>query len=597
MNFELRAIDRHFADFVCGTSVDNRSPVWLCAALVSLSLGNGDTCLQISELAGKTVMVDGCQYVLPINTELSEILLATDAIGLPGDSTPLVLDAAGGRLYLHRYWHYETTLADRVRELATAPCVLDMTALKQGLKELFEDSEEQPDWQVVAAIAAASRRFCVISGGPGTGKTSTVVRIIALLLQQPSECPLRIALAAPTGKAAARLKESISRTRAALNCPDTVRGLIPDNVLTLHRLLGSIPGSSRFRHTAGNPLPYDLIIVDEASMVDLPLMAKLVAALGSHARLLLLGDRNQLASVEAGAVLGDLCGNGRPEPFSEQFCQLVQRMTGYEIAAGQGKSGETGLTDTLVLLRKNYRFNRQSAIASLAGLVLEGDGEQALQLLRSGSAAGLAWQDLPSAKDMKRALRPLINQVYHNYFAAPSAEEALLQLDRFRVLCAVRDGRYGVNSINLLIEELLQEIGIDTGGRWYRGRPIMITTNDYALGLFNGDIGVLFPDQQGQLKACFLDQQGCLRQLSTARLPSHETVYAMTVHKSQGSEFDRVLIVLPDVEHNMLSRELLYTGITRARDEIEIWSDCTSLTDACSRKGIRSSGLADALWG
>lgn len=596
--FELSATDRHFAAFIRRQAARHRDLVGLLASLVSARLAGASICLDLAGIAGREIEVDGAPFPVPPLERLAELLPESGVVGRGEEFRPLVLDRCG-RLYLYRYWSYERDLGRRVREMAAAPPLeLDGELLADGVRRLFPgDVRGEPDWQLVAALAALVRRFCIISGGPGTGKTSTVVKILALMLEQAVERPPRIALAAPTGKAAARLMESIRRMKGELACDERIRELIPDQVSTIHRLLGSRPDSVRFRYDRHNPLPYDLVIVDEASMVDLPLMAKLAAALG-EGRLFLLGDRDQLASVEAGAVLGDLCGGGQRECFSPEFARRVASLTGVSLPADASPGAGSPLVDSLVVLKKNYRF-RGGGIGALAALVNGGRGGDALGMLRSGRD-GLLWRDAPAPRELAGTLGPLVVEGFAAYLAAESAAEALRLFDGFRLLCALRQGPWGVAGLNTLVERLLADRGlIESGGRWYRGRPVMITANDYGLKLFNGDIGIVFPDPAagGRELVHFPDPAGGVRTVSPLRLPAHETVYAMTIHKSQGSEFGRILMLLPAQDTEILTRELIYTGMTRARKGVEIWGREELFLAAVGRRVERSSGLKEALQG
>ncbi len=597
MEFELSAIDRHFAEFIRREAGD--APPWLGVAvsLASNAVGNGNICLNLADLAAVNIRVNGEEAALPPLTELQDGLLRTAVVGGPGEYRPLILDG-DGRLYLYRYWRYEQELTRVILEKgAVSGGGIDEQLLAAGLARFFPGSSgEGIDWQRVAAMAAVRKRFCVISGGPGTGKTSTVVKIIALLLEQAKGAPLRIALAAPTGKSAARLRESIRRMQENLDCTAAVKGLIPDDVTTIHRLLGVRAGSNRFRHSEENPLPHDVVIVDEASMVALPLMAKLAVALKDDARLILLGDRDQLASVEAGAVLGDICGGGRKEPFSAEFAGLVARMTGDRVPVD---AAATPLVDSLVVLKRNYRFGADSGIGEVGRRVNAGEGARALALLKDEGCRDMAWRNVPRPDGLKRALAETVTDGYGAYLAAGSPAEALERFDVFRILCALRQGPYGVAGINAIIEEILAEKGlIDMRNRWYRGRPVMIMVNDYNLKLFNGDVGIVFPDPgaEGAPRAFFPAPDGGVRKISPVRLPAHETVYAMTVHKSQGSEVDQVLMLLPDHDSELLTRELIYTGITRAKSAVEIWGEKDVFVTAVSRRIDRKSGLRDMLW-
>jgi exodeoxyribonuclease V alpha subunit len=598
--FELSATDRHFAAFIQREA--ESAPPWLrlAVSLASNAVGNGNICLNLADIAGTDILVDGSEQRVPMLGELQEQLAGTRVVGAPGDFKPLVLDG-DGRLYLYRYWKYERDLARVILEKAGTPGIgLDEALLGEGLQRLFPVSKgEGSDWQKIAAVAAVQKRFCVISGGPGTGKTTTVVKIIALLLEQAKERSLRIALAAPTGKAAARLKESIRLMKEKLDCSAAIKLLIPEEVSTIHRLLGVRAGSVRFRHSEDNLLPHNVVIVDEASMVALPLMAKLAVALKADARLILLGDRDQLASVEAGAVLGDICGGGRKEPFSTGFVGFVKSIAGEQVPAGPPTSANFPLSDSLVVLKRNYRFGADSGIGAVARAVNAGEGTNAIALLKEESNVNSSWHNVPAHDSLKKALAERISNGYGPYLAAKTPAEALERFDSFRILCALRQGAYGVAGINALVEEILAEKGmIEQHNRWYPGRPVMVTVNDYHLKLFNGDIGIVLPDPEngGNPRVWFPAHEGGIRNVSPVRLPAHETVFAMTVHKSQGSEFDRVLMLLPDRDSEALTRELIYTGITRAKNEVEIWGDQAVFVEAVSRKIDRKSGLNEALW-
>ena len=367
IEFQERAIDHHFADFICKqTSCQVNEVLRLVFSLASSAIGRGNLCLHLADIAGQTVRVNGKELLLPRLDVLLELLGKSPVVSLNCQHhRPLVLDGAA-RLYLYRYWRYEHDLAETILQKAAAVTDnIDAVKLQESIERLFPESADHR--QKEAAMVALQRQFCVISGGPGTGKTSTVVRILALLLEQEGGRKQRIAMATPTGKAAARLKQSVNDFRQTLNCSDEVKSAIPDNVVTIQRLLGSISGSTRFRHSARNPLPYDTVIIDEASMVALPLMSALVAALKPTARLVLLGDKDQLASVEAGAVLGDICSAGEGSPASP-------------------------LSDSLVVLEKNYRFQPGSGIAEISRAVNTGQEMEALELLKGNKGGTIRWQ-------------------------------------------------------------------------------------------------------------------------------------------------------------------------------------------------------------
>ena len=573
IEFQERSIDRYFANFISKQASGEVSDIFrLMVSLASSAIGRGNLCLNLADIAGQTVRVNGKEVALPQIDTLLELVRSVSVVTVPGrHHLPLVLDGSG-RLYLYRYWQYEHQLAMTILEKAEAVTDnFDEVKRHESIERLFPGSADHR--QKEAAMVALRGLFCVISGGPGTGKTSTVVRILALLLEQDGGRKQRIAMATPTGKAAARLKQSVNDIRQTLNCSDEVKSVIPDNVVTIQRLLGSISGSTRFRHSARNPLPYDTVIIDEASMVALPLMSALVEAIKPDARLILLGDKDQLASVEAGAVLGDICGAGEWSPASP-------------------------LSASLVVLEKNYRFQPGSGIAEISRAVNAGSEMDALKLLKTKALESLFWQETPSPETLRTALASTVTKGYQSYLEASSPEKALERFDRFRVLCALRDGPYGVSGLNNIIEKILAREGlINPSSLFYPGRPILVTVNDYAMRLFNGDTGILFPDPDNRalLRAFFTNPEGGVRSIPTERLPAHETAYAMTIHKSQGSEFDSVLLLLPPVESDLLTRELIYTGITRAKKTIELWANKEVFCFAVKRKTVRNSGLRDVL--
>jgi exodeoxyribonuclease V alpha subunit len=593
-------LDLQFARFISRLSGADSLPIFLAAALVSRSRREGHICLDLSSLSGKP-LTDGAATGLtcPEWPAWRKTLENNPAVGRPGDYRPLILD--GMHLYLYRYWNYEKRLAASLRARGSSGgATVDESLLKDSLRRLFPgDDPKETDWQKVAAYASVVKNFCVISGGPGTGKTFAVAKILALLLEQSKTRHLRIALAAPTGKAAARLKEAIQNAKEKLACPEEIKAAIPEEASTIHRLLRSIPGSPYFQHNEKNPLPADVVVVDEASMVDLALLSKLAAAVPTSARLILLGDKDQLASVEAGAVLGDICDTGHIHNFSTQFCRDLKTIAGEEVEASPDGRDELAMQDCIVQLKKSYRFGEDSGIGAASQAVNDGDSGLALGLLKSGGYKDIQWQELPRPEALSRALRKDIIAGFSPYLKATEPEKAFDLFNRFRILCALREGPFGVYTLNLLAEQVLRKEGlIKQEGRWYFGRPLIITRNDYNLKLFNGDVGIILPDSESsrEPRAYFPSEEGTIRKFPPLRLPEHETVYAVTVHKSQGSEFNNVLLLLPDAEAPVLTRELIYTGITRAREKVTVWAKEEVFRTAISRRIERTSGLRDALW-
>ncbi|MEH6486632.1 MULTISPECIES: exodeoxyribonuclease V subunit alpha [Pseudomonas] len=560
------------------------SPVLLaCAALLCSALEKGDVCLPLRRIAGQRPWADQ-PFSLPGLQELLEALNASQLVGPAGSFKPLIM--VGERLYLARYQAYEQQLAEQLLARCSDIPPVDEAVLSASLTRLFAFNSQQPDWQRLAAAQAVRRKLAVISGGPGTGKTTTVVRLLAALLEQPDSGHLAIGLAAPTGKAAARMAEAIRNAKAQLPVSDAVKAALPEEARTLHRLLGSRGDSPQIRHNAANPLPLDVLVVDEASMVDLALMAKLVDALAPSARLILLGDKDQLAAVEAGAVFAELCeGRG----FDAQAAADLQRITGQQVAVEQPRSK---LGDAVVLLTHSHRFAGDSGIGELARRINGGDVPGTLKVLREGRE-DLAWIETPTPNDLLVRLE----QGYAGFLqAAKSADPAaaFAAFNTFRALTAQREGPWGVSGINEALEaRFKRRLQVASRERWYAGRAVMVRQNDYALGLFNGDIGICLMTEHG-LRVVFEAEQG-FRPFAPARLPSHDSAFAMTVHKSQGSEFNQVLLALPEQPSPLLTRSLFYTGITRAKNKVEIWGLPVRLAEAVSTRAERAAGLAERL--
>ena len=511
------------------------------------------------------------------------------AAGLEGpDDGPLRL--VGSWLYLDRYWREERQVAaDLAGRAAHVLPHVDAAALDAGLDRLFPppaDDRGGPDRQRLAAETAVRRALTVVAGGPGTGKTTTVARILALLDEQAAaagSAPPLVALTAPTGKAAARLEEAVHEEGAGLAVDDRIRGrLLATQASTIHRLLGWQPGNrSRFRHYRGNRLPHDVVIVDETSMVSLSQMAKLVEAVRPDARLVLVGDPQQLASVEAGAVLGDIVG-----PAADDSAPRSPGVIG----------------DGIVVLRRVHRFG--GGIAAVADAVRRGDADAALAALGAGhDDVGWIPADLTGADAGGGALGAVrraaveAGTAINEAARAGDARAALEALGGFRMLCAHRRGPYGVGPWSARVEGWLASAvpAFAASGAWYVGRPLLVTENDYTLGLYNGDTGVVVAGP-GQRPVAVFERRGQILEFSPARLSAVETVHVMTVHKSQGSQFDTVAALLPDPDSPILTRELLYTAVTRARRRLLLAGTEEAVRAAVTRPVARSSGLRRWLW-
>jgi len=527
-----------------------------------------------------------------------------------GEQKPLQL--FNQRLYFSRLAGYEQTLAQRLLTMSERQLNIDDAVLAQLLTRYFPDDPSiDIDWQKVACAIAATKGFSVITGGPGTGKTTTVTKLLAILQSLYQAAPLSIKLVAPTGKAAARLTESILGAKNKLNeIPDEINALIPQSAQTIHRLLGVKPFTNKFRHDKSNPLHVDVLIIDEASMVDLSLMAKLIEALPDHARLILLGDKDQLASVDTGSVMSDLCQGlvlGQTPRYSKVRCEQLNTLcfNGAVKLNAQSQS-EFKLADCIAFLQYSYRFDAKSGIGQLA-LAVNTNNRGILNYVEQQSSEGHFSDIILDYDFVSTPIEKLVNSAashYANYLTLIAQGASVAQIHAafasYQLLAAVREGDYGVNSLNLRIERVLQQqglISVNPNQRHYTGMPIMVSQNDYQLKLFNGDIGILMPDDSGQLKALFIDEQGNERAFSPARLPAHDKVYVMTIHKSQGSEFSYTAMVLPPLKQASIgiNRQLVYTGITRAKHTFELVADKKVLQLAMGKSVSRASGLYERL--
>ncbi|WP_318363825.1 exodeoxyribonuclease V subunit alpha [Enterobacter sp.] len=589
----LRPLDVQFALTVAR---DDEPAVMLVAALLSRDAGEGHVCLPLSRLS---VAEFNRLYpqLLPLLEEAGvpddwrAMLLASPAVSAGDEPTPMVL--TGERLYLNRMWCNELTVARFFCE-ANQPLPVNEDEIKRSLDDLFPPTDGI-NWQKIAAAVALTRRISVISGGPGTGKTTTVAKLLAALVQTANGDKCRIRLAAPTGKAAARLTESLGAALRQLPLSDEQKKRLPDEASTLHRLLGAQPGSQRLRYHAGNPLHLDVLVVDEASMIDLPMMSRLIDALPPHGRVIFLGDRDQLASVEAGAVLGDICAWVNAG-YSPQRAEELSRLTGMQVPCGE-QQGAEALRDSLCLLQTSYRFGSDSGIGQLAAAVNRGD-KPAMRAVFSQGFTDIGKSTLQTGDDYQTMIDDALAG-YARYLqlvrdGAPP-EDVLAAFSEFQLLCALRDGPFGVGGLNERLEQRLAQkrwLVRHAHSRWYEGRPVMIARNDSALGLYNGDIGVALDRGQGT-RVWFPLPDGTIKSVQPSRLPDHDTAWAMTVHKSQGSEFDHAALILPGQIVPVVTRELVYTAITRARRRLSLYADDRILAQAIATRTERRSGLSD----
>jgi exodeoxyribonuclease V alpha subunit len=591
----LQPLDRAFVQFLNRQSPNANQTVLLAAALLSQQLAQGAVYLDLQALSqdpaqtlavGASVDLDWLkQYQL--NDWLTALSQAADLVATGEGNTPLVLDLQHKRLYLRRYWQYQQIVTQVIDRLVQPVQDSLPEQVKNEIAALFPaQNSTQTDWQKIACVVALRAKFSIITGGPGTGKTTTLTKLLAVLIKMASADsslgrPLNIILAAPTGKAAARVSESINGAVEKLNVDQAIKQQMPRKASTLHRLLGSRPNSRQYKYNQHNRLVADVVIVDEASMIDLEMMAALLAALPDTASLILLGDKDQLASVEPGSVLGDLCHGAGALAYDQSTLAWIENYASEPLPANPASQGQVYNQQTTVL-QHSYRFDDKSGIGNLAKAVNAGDYPKVAAILNApaedypdlnpqhiaGKTAWLALQQLVLPEQAGRlAGYGWYRQVIKNKASYSSVDDwasaVLNAFDTFRILSPLRRGIWGVEGLNQRIEQWLEQQSKSQA--WYQGRPVMVTSNDYGLGLMNGDIGIALKDQNNKLRVAFPAGDKQIHWLSPLRLPNVETAYAMTVHKSQGSEFSHVVLVLPDQFSQVLTRELIYTGITRAK--------------------------------
>jgi len=582
-----------FAKFLREEDAHASDSFLLLGALVSYRLNQGDVYLDL-----KTLFEQPAEALLPFdettsedvallktyleNTNLDTVLGQSSLLSKGEGNSPLVWDLVHQRLYLRRYWRYQQTVDNKIETLAQYRAEALPKNIFSRLNTLFQNNKETPDWQKIACALALRSRFSIITGGPGTGKTTTLTKLLALAIersqvQSPTHQPL-ILLAAPTGKAANRVNESIGVALASMKeiIPPEISQYIPRKASTLHRLLGSRPNTRLYQYNANNPLVADIVIVDEASMIDLEMMAALVDALQENTQLILLGDKDQLSSVEPGYVLGNLClGTNKDKAYDSSTRQWILDCTGEELKESSQQGSP--VNQQTVMLQHSYRFGKDSGIGNLAKAVNDGKVDEVRAIIE-----GITYPDLLKIQDDNQ-LRELVSTYseklgsYRDYIAQIKnrprevnlfdewALGVLKAFDTFQVLCATRQGHWGVESVNDRIEQWL----FGSTKIWYEGRPIMVTRNDYNLNLMNGDIGITLKNTDGKLQVAFIDtnpqSDAAIRWVSPLRLSQVETAFAMTVHKSQGSEFSHVVLALPDSANLVLTPKLIYTAITRAK--------------------------------
>ena len=585
----LNDVHQQFASFFKSETL--RPYAWL----VSKKLSEGHICVSLEDIeeSADELPLAYKSSLSSIDSLQDETMVSTNEM----EKQPFIL--YNNRLYLQRYFNYESMILKRIEQfiesekLTAADRAAKVESHRGIIKQLFSVNESgQTDWQMAAALSCILNNFCVITGGPGTGKTTTVSKILAVLFNMNIE--LKVALAAPTGKAAMRMAESLKAASADLS-DDLRECFVSLKPSTIHRLLKNISESPYFKHNHGNPLEYDVVIVDEASMIDVALFAKLLDAVGPDTRLILLGDKDQLASVEAGSLFGDLCqSQGSLNLFSNERAALInsfterseRQITPIHITEPSGHP----LFEHIIELQHSHRFKSDEGIGKFSRAIIS-DDVASIEGFIAGDPDGQVVIDPDySQKEFEDFI-----QGYIAYIQEPDTRKALTKFQDLRILCAIREGEKGLYAINRKVEKYLADKGkITLKGDFYEHRPIMINSNNYSLGLFNGDIGIIRPDGNGVLKAWFETAEGELKAILPGLIGQAETVYAMTIHKSQGSEFNKVLIVLPDAENiSILTRELLYTGVTRAKQKVVVQGKESGILQAAERRVKRASGLSE----
>lgn len=648
----LRSLDLALARFIKQQLPDSSDALLLAVALVSERNAHGHVCLDLHAALQQPQLLLSAVKQAPeassdnpardeLSAQLGQLTVASWVAALSASpaveicignlseqsGSPLVLAGSAEQplLYLRRYWQYEQQIKAALAERLAVPNTLSESTTQTLLASLFPATNvpTSTDWQKVACLLAARSNFAIITGGPGTGKTTTVVKLLALLQGlrlSNQETSMQIHLAAPTGKAAARLSESIAGSIERLQLPAhlaaDIKAKIPKEVTTLHRLLGSRPNTRDFRHHAANPLPTDLVVVDEASMMDVEMMARLVDALPSTARLILLGDKDQLASVEAGSILGDLCQTADAAHYTPATQAWIQQLSGEQLADQFIDAQGTAPQQATCMLRYSYRFSAHPGIGELASQINSGQATaKSLKVSFAKHPDSLHSVQLQAASDtysiQLAPLEKLAVEGYQGYLTTLKAlqptqatanpetlQEWALNVfaahNQFQLLTAMRRGVFGVENLNQLICKALKRKALLPEGEllWYSGRPLLVTRNDYSLKLMNGDIGICMEWPGKGLRVAFPDGKQGIRWVLPSRLQAVETVFAMTVHKSQGSEFTHTALVLPEYGNPVLSKELIYTGVTRSKEQFTlVHSSDAVLQQALQTRIERASGL------
>ena len=572
-------LEVEFARTLLRISPDLSPTVIVVAVICSFHQTNGNVCVFLDRVHQDKRITDLMSLIPSQNTQLGVLqdeLRASSVVGSPGEFKPLILEE--NRLYIQRYWKYENELVTWIKERASRESSKLTKEVVETVQEQFRSNQtEETDWQKVAVYLSILKDFLIISGGPGTGKTFTVRKIIETI-QSAESNQVRIALAAPTGKAAQRLSESFQD------------GASSDlEAYTIHKLLGARMDGS-FAYDKNRKLPYDVVIVDEASMLDIRMWIQLIRALSDHTKLIVLGDKDQLSSVEAGAVLGDIC-DGAENVFSNSLAESLTQC-GVQVNAKENANGS--LNDCIVLLTKSYRFGADSGLKLLSEAINTENPTLAFEILSNPEIKDVQW-----IEPDKGTVPSIIKSHCVDVFAKNSALNPIQQFEAYsnsQILCAIRKSDFGVERVNREAEEAIKtKAGISRSREWFNGRFVLFTKNDAFLKVQNGETGVFFTQMDSEGKV--MVEGNVERQISVSRVQEYQPAYAITVHKSQGSEYENVVLLLPNEHNPIITKELLYTAVTRARQNLLVVGNKALIEQAIMQRISRNSGLATKLWG
>lgn len=594
----INHLDSYLASLLLENEEKQKDYLFFIIAYLSMKTRNGDVCIDINN---DSVL---CRYFKLKNIDKTSFISELNSlacVGLKESDAPIIID--GDLCYLNRFYRYEEFLASWLLKKSEIIEFSDDEIKKLKSKiipKYFIGDKSEIDWQKFSTILACFLGLCVISGGPGTGKTTTIVKILGVLQELYAPKYLNIVLCAPTGKAASRLIEAVNDAKKRLNLPKNISDEIPDTAYTIHRLLEYQPHKKRFKYDGENRLSCDLLVVDEASMVDLKLMTSLCSALEDSSRLILLGDRFQLASVSPGSVLGDICKQGKVINYSKIMYERLSnffdiKLINKEDAKIETKKGNS-FGDSIVELKKSYRFDAKSGIGQIAKSIKKGDFLKTYEILNS-KIKDVNFINFETLPEFEKLINFYTKEYYFKLIGSDNPENSFELFSDFMILSPLREGPFGVSKINDLVEsKILKKFNIDSNF-WYHGKPVIINRNDYKNSLFNGDTGLCLKDGVNGLKIFFNSLDNTFKKIHLVRLNYFEPVYSMTVHKSQGSEFNNILIILPDNSSPLLKRELIYTAVTRAKKSVVVAGSKSSLKNCIENKVTRVSGLYTKLWG